>query len=73
MVCINKYDLNKDNTRQIENYCLNQGIEVAAEIPFDNVVTKALVHGIPVVQYSQGKVTQEIESPWQHITRALGA
>ncbi len=71
LVCINKYDLNEDNTRQIGNYCLKQGIEVAARIPFDNAVTEAIVQGLPVVEYSQGKVTHEIESLWQHITRAL--
>ena len=71
LVCINKYDVNKDNTRQIENYCLNQGVEVASKIPFDNVVTEAIVQGLPVVEYSQGKVTQEIESLWQRITRVL--
>ena len=43
MVCINKYDINEDNTRQIERYCLNNGVEVAARIPFDNVVTEAIV------------------------------
>jgi MinD superfamily P-loop ATPase len=71
MVCVNKYNLNEDNTHQIENYCLNQGIEVAAKIPFDNVVTGALVQGLPVVEYSQGKVTQEIKSLWQTLTEAL--
>ena len=71
LVCINKYDLNEDNTRQIGNYCQKQGIEVAARIPFDNAVTEAIVQGLPVVEYSQGKVTHEIESLWQHITRAL--
>jgi len=71
LVCINKYDLNEDNTRQIESYCLSQGVEVAAKIPFDNAVTEAIVRGLPVVEYSQGRVSQEIESLWQHITCAL--
>ena len=72
LVCINKHDINEDNTRQIEGYCQNQGVEVAARIPFDNVVTEALVHGLPVVEYAQGKVTHEIESLWQRITLTLG-
>jgi len=71
LVCVNKYDINEDNTRQIENYCLNQGIEMAAKIPFDNVVTEALVKGLPVVEYSQGKVAHEIEALWQGITQKL--
>jgi len=72
MICINKYDINEDNARQIENYCLNQGVEVASRIPFDNVVTEAIVQGLPVVEYSQGKVTREIESLWQRISQVLG-
>jgi len=72
LVCINKHDINEDNTRQIEHYCLNRGVEIAAKIPFDNVVTEAIVQGLPVVEYSQGKVTREIESLWQRITLTLG-
>ena len=71
IVCINKCDINEDNTRQIENYCLGQGVEVATKIPFDNVVTEALVKGLPVVEYSSGKVSQEIESLWQRISCTL--
>ena len=71
IVCINKYDINEENTRQIEDYCLDRGIEMASRIPFDNVVTEAIVHGLPVVEYSEGKITQEIGSLWQHITHAL--
>lgn len=71
IVCINKYDLNEDNSHQIENYCYNQGIEVASKIPFDNVVTEALVQGLPVVEYSSNSVTQQIKELWQSIIRLL--
>jgi len=71
LVCINKYDVNEDNTRQIENHCLAQGIEVASKIPFDNIVTEALVHGLPVVEYSDGEVSHEIEALWQKISNVL--
>jgi len=71
LVCINKYDLNEDNTHQIESYCTNRGVEVASKIPFDNVVTEALVQGLPIVEYCQGKVTDEIESLWHHVSHML--
>jgi len=71
LVCINKHDINEDNARQIERYCQNQGVEVAAKIPFDNAVTEAIVQGLPVVEYSQSRVTREIDSLWQHITKTL--
>jgi len=69
IVCINKCDINQDNSRQIEDYCQSQGIEVVAQIPFDTSVTKALIKGIPVVEYSRNRVSREIERLWQSITR----
>lgn len=67
MVCINKYDLNEENTRQIEDQCLSQGVEVAGRIPFDNVVTESIVQGVPVVEYSNGNVTREMERMWHSL------
>ena len=69
IVCINKCDINQDNSRQIEDYCQSQGIEVVAQIPFDTSVTKALIKGVPVVEYSRNRVSREIERLWQSITR----
>ena len=69
IVCINKYDINQDNSRQIEDYCQSQGIEVGAQIPFDTSVTKALIKGVPVVEYSRNRVSREIERLWQSVTR----
>jgi MinD superfamily P-loop ATPase len=72
LVCVNKYDLNEENTCQIESYCGNEGIEVAARIPFDNVMTEAIVQGLPVVEYSDNEVTQQIKELWQIIPARLG-
>jgi MinD superfamily P-loop ATPase len=69
LVCINKHDINEDNTRRIGDYCSNLGIEIAARIPFDNVVTEAMVKGMPVVEYSDGNVAREMKSLWQYISR----
>jgi MinD superfamily P-loop ATPase len=71
LVCINKYDLNEDNTRQIETYCSTQGAGVASKIPFDNVVTEALVRGVPIVEYADGRVSQEISTLWQKVSRMM--
>ena len=71
VVCINKYDINHDNTRQIESYCLGQGVEVVSKIHFDNVVTEALIQELPVVEYSQNKVAQEVRTLWEAISRTV--
>ena len=72
MVCINKYDINEDNTCRIEGFCSGQRIEVVSKIPLDNVVTEALVRGLPVVEYCQNAVSKEIRMLWKTISRRLG-
>jgi MinD superfamily P-loop ATPase len=71
MVCINKYDLNEENKRQIENQCLSRGVEIAGRIPFDNVVTESIVQGVPIVEYSNGKVAVAIERMWRTLSAKL--
>lgn len=72
LVCINKYDLNENNTQRIERFCHDQKIKVIAKLPFDNVVTESLVQGIPVVEYCQNGVAYQIEIMWQKICQVLG-
>ena len=71
LVCINKYDINEDNARYIESHCLSQGIDIASKIPFDSVVTRAVVQGLPVVEYSDNSVSQQIKALWESISRVL--
>lgn len=71
LVCINKYDINEDNTRRIEGFCTSQGVEVVSKIPLDNAVTEALVRGMPVVEYSQNGVSGAIEELWKNISSQL--
>jgi len=71
LVCINKYDINAENTHHIEDYCCSEGIEIGGKVLFDNVVTEALAKKLPVVEYSNNKVTQQIEELWQVIATRL--
>lgn len=71
LVCINKYDLNEENTLQIEGYCQEKGIEVASRIPFDNVVMEALVRGLPVVEYTQEGIARQIKELWKRLATKL--
>ena len=71
LVCINKYDINKDNAREIERYCRSQEVKVAARIPFDNVVTEAMIHGLPVVEYIGNGVSTRIKVLWRKVVQGL--
>lgn len=70
-VCINKYDINEDNTRQIEDYCNDQSIDVAVKIPYDNVVTEALIRGMLVVEYSDNSISHQIKVLWEVISARI--
>lgn len=71
LVCINKYDLNEQNSAAIEAYCRQESVPLAARIPFDNAVTESLLRGVPVVEYSTGPVAREIGSLWEAVSAAL--
>ncbi|GAF75316.1 unnamed protein product [marine sediment metagenome] len=65
LVCINKYDLDEGNSRHIEDYCHQAGIDVGTKIPFDTVVTDAITQGVPVVEFGDGVVSRRMEELWR--------
>lgn len=71
-VCVNMCDINEDNTDKIANFCKEKGIEVVGKIPFNPVVTEAMVNGKPIVEYAlESDVAKEIENMWETILSAL--
>ena len=68
LVCVNKYDLNEVFTNQTETHCKSVSAEFLGRIPFDTVVTEAMVNGKAVVEYSEdGAVSEEIKRIWWQI------
>ena len=68
-VCINRSDLDEENTQKIEKYCHEQAVPVVGKVPFDIVVTEAMVKGVSVVEYSDGEVSTRIKEIWERITK----
>jgi MinD superfamily P-loop ATPase len=71
LVAINKFDINPENTREIESYCREQGVEVVGKIPYDPAVTGAMMNVSTVVEYPCGKVTGEVTRMWEKIEKIL--
>ena len=68
LVCINKADLNPVHTAAIEAYCTTQGIEVVGKLPFDTVVTEAMVQGQPVTAYQpDGAMAAALRKAWTRV------
>lgn len=72
LVCINKYDLNLENTEKIEEFCAERGVKVAGRVSFDPTVTEAMVMGKTVLEYSpNSSASKEIREVWSEIINAL--
>ena len=69
VVIINKFDINLENSAKIEDWCKETNISVIGKINFDNIITEALVKGLPVVEYSDNTTTKEIKNIWQKINQ----
>ena len=70
-VCVNKFDLNAELSEQVEVFCRERRLKLVGRIPYDTVVTKAMVQGKTVVEYSSGLVAKEIERLWRHLEYIL--
>ncbi len=70
-VCVNKWDINPENTEKIETFCQREGFPVIGKVPFDPVVTKAMVMESTVVEYTGGIVAQEIKKMWARFQRLI--
>ena len=66
-VCINKYDIHLANTRQIEAYCLEKGIEVVGKIPFHRGVIEAMVEGKTVIEANVPEVAPAVREVWERV------
>jgi len=71
LVAINKADLNLARSEEIVAFCTEQGVEVVGRIPYDTVVTEAMVQGLPVTDYADGTVTRALEEMWSRIRERL--
>ena len=73
MICINKYDLNPDMTREIENFAQKRHSPCLGHIPFDPMFTEAMIQAQTVIEYGNGSpVNTNIEAIWKRIEDRLG-
>jgi len=64
-VCINKYDLNLDNTDKISNFCDKNKIELIGKVPYDDKVPACLSNKKFVIDDSESKAGKEIIAMWE--------
>lgn len=51
MVCVNKFDINTEKSRQIEEFAIRRGLAFLGRVPFDPAFTHAMVQGRTIFEY----------------------
>jgi len=72
-VCINKYDINPENSMKIEEYCKKNNLSVVGKLPFDIIMTQAMINEKSIIEFSDGALSQEIKDMWNKLQRILWA
>jgi len=73
LVCVNKYDINRENTEKIEARCSALGIAVVGKIPYDRSATAAMLDKKSVVEYNGGGIAREVKQLWERVVAAVSA
>jgi len=71
MVCINKYDINRDMSKRIEEKSESMGLTLAGNIRYDKMVTRAQIAEAAVVEYTNLPVADDIRNVWRNVVAVL--
>ena len=67
VVCINKYDINEEVARDIEDFVNDKGIKLVGKIPYDDIVMKSINELKPITCYKESIAEKAIEDMWSNI------
>ena len=68
MVCINKYDLNPDQTQKIEELAQKADIAVVGRITFDPTFTEAMIEAKTIFEYNHtSQAGKEVRQIWDRV------
>ena len=68
MVCVNKFDLNIEMTKAIEELAIRRNIAMLGRVPFDPAFTLAMVEGKTLFEFGESTATwQQVRDIWTHI------
>ncbi len=73
LVCINKFDLNTEMSREIEDFAEEKKLTCVGHIPFDPVFIQSMVKEKTVIEYEpDGEAGQALKKIWDGLVKKLG-
>ncbi|MFH1215027.1 MAG: ATP-binding protein [Pseudomonadota bacterium] len=71
-VCINKWDLQPKNAREIEEFCLRNNILLLGRIPFDTAVVESIVQGRTLLEHAENSpAAQAVQELWANLNKIV--
>ena len=67
-VCVNKWDINPEMTKEIEEAAQASGAAGLGRIPFDEAVVEANSEGVPLVAWGDSPAARAIEDLWRGLS-----
>ncbi|KZL91428.1 ATP-binding protein [Clostridium magnum] len=71
LVCINKYDINEEVAKEIENFCNEEDFKVVGKIPYDDTVMESINQLKPITNYADSPAKKAIENMWNNIKTVI--
>ncbi len=71
MVCVNKFDINEEVTKEIENFIYENQIVLVGKIPYDDMVMKSINELKPITFYKDSIAEKAIEAMWSNMTKYI--
>ncbi len=71
-VCVNKADINPAMTAQIAAYCAERALPVAGTLPYDPLITEAVIRQRPVTELApDAAISRLIQQMWERLEQQL--
>jgi MinD superfamily P-loop ATPase len=66
-IVINKWDINPERSREIEDLCASEEVILLGRIPFSKRVAESLIRAVPYVETTEDDVAASIRAAWARI------
>lgn len=72
MLCVNKFDLNPEQGKAIEDYSREKNVTVIGRVPFDPMFTKSMVQGKTIFEFNgDSEGCKAVRDIWDKVSRVL--
>jgi MinD superfamily P-loop ATPase len=70
-VIINKSDINSEKTKEIKTFCETKRIPLLGSIPYDELVTKAMIAEKAITEFDDGMVSSSVNQCYNELSLLL--